>query len=167
MRGPRLERFFGNFPMKMDDKGRVQVPADFRAVLDANDPDRDPRRNPALYVLFGDTRNPWLTCHSEASMRELVARLDKMPAAHPAKAAMEDALHGQTERMHLDDAGRISLSKRLRDQIGLDRAVLFKALGKHFRMMSPEVPAPLAAPLTTLLSELPPEQGIESLLPDL
>ena len=160
-------RFFGTHPMKMDDKGRVQVPADFRRTLDAADADRAEGDNPVVYLLWGDTRNPWFTCHSEASMARALDRLAAMPAADPRKPALRDYLSGNVDRLRLDDAGRLVVRRDLRDLIHLDRAVTFKAQVDTFRLMSAEVPTALTAPLEALIGDLDAGVDLDSLLPDL
>lgn len=161
-------RFFGTHRVKVDDKGRMQVPADFRRVLAAADDTRPEGETPVVYVMHGDTRNPWYLCHSEASMADAVARFDAVPATDPRKPALRALLYAKVERVRLDEAGRLSIPKPLRERIGVERGTaVFEAQGDTFRLYSSEIPATLADPLEALLAELPDGAELDALLPDL
>ncbi len=158
------QRFRGKSTHKVDTKGRVSIPADFRRVLDAADPDRDPGTNPRVHVLYGDTRYPWLTCYTVAAMQEVDAKMDALGDDHPDRELLEDYFYTYVETLTLDDSGRLILPRPLREQIGLEGDAMFASKGKTFRILSPEVPAPLASPLRTRLSELPEGFAITRLL---
>ncbi|MBM2576966.1 hypothetical protein JQC91_11715 [Jannaschia sp. Os4] len=158
--------FFGEFTMRMDDKGRVQVPAEFRRTLSAADPDRADTENPVVYILFGNTTVPWFECHSAASMKRVLARVEAMPASHPRKAAFKIYYSAKVEQVRLDDAGRLVLKKSLRERIALGRDVKFMSNLETFRLMSAEVPVEVADPLDALLAELGPAADLDAELPD-
>jgi len=82
-------RFRGRDKHKVDAKGRVSIPAGFRKVLDAADPDRDAGTNPSVILLFGDTRNPWFDCYSVAAMEEIDALIEEMDDGDPDRATLE------------------------------------------------------------------------------
>ena len=46
--------FTGEHTLKVDSKGRMSVPADFRRVLEAGDPDWTTGLQVGLYVIYGD-----------------------------------------------------------------------------------------------------------------
>lgn len=158
------ERFRGTHTMKVDDKGRVSVPAEFRRVLDGCDPDRDPGTNPRLHLLYGDVRKPWLVVYSHAAMAEIDAMVDAIPPGDPRKALLTDYYYTKAETLVLDDAGRLVLKKERRAQIGLGKDVVFASKGKTFHIMAAEVPAAVADPLSDFLAGQPEDFEIESLL---
>ncbi|MDG1769388.1 MAG: MraZ N-terminal domain containing protein, partial [Yoonia sp.] len=46
--------FTGEHIQKVDGKGRMSIPADFRRVLESQDPDWTDGLNPRMYLLYGD-----------------------------------------------------------------------------------------------------------------
>jgi len=46
--------FTGEHTQKVDSKGRMSIPADFRRVLEAGDPAWNPGQSPRMYLLYGD-----------------------------------------------------------------------------------------------------------------
>ncbi|MEM9798428.1 MAG: cell division/cell wall cluster transcriptional repressor MraZ [Pseudomonadota bacterium] len=159
------QRFRGNSTHKVDGKGRVSIPADFRRVLDTADPARDPGTNPSVHVCYGDTRVPWLTCYTVAAMQEIDTMIDGMDEGDPDREALEDYFYTYVETLKLDDSGRLILPRHLREQVGIGEEAVFASKGKTFRILSPEVPERAANKLQTRLSELPEGRSITSLLP--
>ena len=160
------QRFRGTSTHKVDDKGRVSIPAEFRRVLDALDPDRDPGTQPRVHILFGDTREPWLTCHSMSSIDEIAELLDEMDESDPALPVLEAYYFGHAETVTLDPSGRLVLSRQLRDRAGIDTRgeATFLAMGKTFRIHSPDAPAEAVDPLQARIAELG-DAPVRSLLP--
>ncbi|MFO6462760.1 cell division/cell wall cluster transcriptional repressor MraZ [uncultured Jannaschia sp.] len=158
-------RFRGNSTHKVDGKGRVSIPADFRRVLDAADPDREPGTNARVHVLYGDTRNPWLTCYSVAALAEEDAKIERLPDGHPDREVLEDYFYTFVETLSIDDSGRLVLPRALRDQVGIGDEAVFASKGRTFRILSPQVPEVAANPLKTRLGELPEGFSITRLLP--
>ena len=46
--------FTGTYTLKVDAKGRMSIPADFRRVLEGGDPDWTAGLFPRMYLLYGD-----------------------------------------------------------------------------------------------------------------
>ncbi|KIT16832.1 division/cell wall cluster transcriptional repressor MraZ [Jannaschia aquimarina] len=159
------QRFRGTSTHKVDAKGRVSIPADFRRVLDAQDPDRDPGTNPSVVLLYGDTRNPWFDCYSVQAMEEIDELIDRMDEGDPDRLTLEEYFYSNAETMRIDDSGRLVLSQSLREQIGIGSEAVFQARGKTFRIFSPDVPTQATSRLKTRLDEMPPEVPVTSLLP--
>ena len=159
------QRFRGTSRHKVDAKGRVSIPADFRRVLDANDADRDPGTNPSVFLMYGDDRVPWFECYSAAAMDEIDAAIDAMDEGTADRQHLEDYFYERAETLRIDDSGRLILSRPLREKIGITDEAIFKARGKTFRIMAPAADDAVAAPLSTRLSELPDGVPITSLLP--
>lgn len=159
------QRFRGTDVHKLDGKGRVSIPADFRRVLDAGDPNRDPGTNPTVILLFGDTRNPWFECYTVEAMEEIDALIEQMDDGDPDREVLEEYFYANALTLRLDDAGRLVLTKALRDRIGLADLARFQGRGRTFRILSPEVPEEAAGSLKARLAEMPRERSIASLLP--
>lgn len=158
-------RFSGTSTHKVDPKGRVSIPSSFRKVLDNGDPDREPGTNPRVRVLYGDPREPWLTCHSMASFAEISALIDDMDESDPLLEAFNSFYYRHAETLAVDDSGRLGLSRELRERVGVDGDAVFAAMGKTFRIHSPDAPQDSVDPLAALLATLPEGTSIASLLP--
>lgn len=158
-------RFSGTSTHKVDPKGRVSIPSNFRKVLDNGDPDREPGTNPRVRILYGDPREPWLTCHSMASFAEISALIDDMDESDPLLEAFNSFYYRHAETLTIDDSGRLILTRDLRDRVGVDGDAVFAAMGKTFRIHSPEAPQDAVDPLAALLATLPEGTSIASLLP--
>ena len=158
-------RFQGTSTHKVDAKGRVSIPADFRRVLDAQDPDREPGTNPSVILIYGDTRNPWFECYTISAMEEIDAQIEDMDDGDPDRLSLEDYYYADTETLRVDDSGRLVLSKARRDQIGIVEEAVFQARGRTFRVFSPAAPVEATSRLRATIADLPPDVPVKALLP--
>ena len=158
-------RFRGISTHKVDAKGRVSIPADFRRVLDACDADRGDGINPRLVLCFGDSRVPYFTAYTVAGIAEITEMIDTMDEGDPAREALEDYFYSYAETISIDDSGRLVLKADLRDRIGVAGDVTFAGKGKTFRLYSPEAPVEATSRLGSTLSDLPQGVPITALLP--
>ena len=68
-------RFRGESHHKVDSKGRVSIPASFRRVLEAADPNWQPGQNPELVIVYGDQRRNFLECYTIEAIEEVDAKI--------------------------------------------------------------------------------------------
>ena len=120
----------------------MSIPASFRRVLEAADPDCAPGGQPGLYLLFGDHRRPWLVAYSVAAMEEVDAQIDAMPRGSVERQRAEDYFYAAAMQLNVDDSGRLVLPRELRDKVGITTEALFKSAGDTFKIMAPEADAP-------------------------
>ncbi|WP_308916733.1 cell division/cell wall cluster transcriptional repressor MraZ [Jannaschia sp. LMIT008] len=158
------QRFRGTSRHKVDGKGRVSIPADFRRVLDVQDPDRDPGTNPTVILLHGDDRHPWYECYSVSSMEEMDAKLDDLEDSDPDRYELLSYFYSTAVTLKIDDSGRLILSKALRDRIGIADEAVFQARGKTFRIMAPDASDAAAERLRARLAQMPDDVPITALL---
>ena len=59
-RGAVVRRFRGEFHQKVDGKGRVSIPADFRRVLESGDPSWSDGKAPEFVIVYVDHRRSFL-----------------------------------------------------------------------------------------------------------
>ena len=121
-------RFVGRAEAKLDAKGRVSVPADFRRALG---------EGAALYALASLT-DPVIECGGDdlvALELEMIASLDVYDED---RWAMEEAVTEETQRLSFDDNGRVILPAMLREHAGLSGQVGFAGRGQRFLMAPPE-----------------------------
>lgn len=124
-----MEEFVSSFTNKIDAKGRVSVPASFRAVLSRENSD-EIFCHPALEGEALDAGGPRLVRHIRSLLEELSPYSDE-------KDQLATALFGESEYLKIDNDGRIVLPERLRLVAGLSNAVTFVGLGDKFQMWEP------------------------------
>ena len=64
--------FTGEHTQKVDGKGRMSIPADFRRVLESQDPDWTDGLNPRMYLLYGDHLKKELHLHSQRARKWII-----------------------------------------------------------------------------------------------
>ena len=159
------QRFRGTTTHKVDAKGRVSIPADFRRVLDACDPGREGGVNPRLVLCFGDARVPYFTAYTVEGIAEIGEMIEDMDEGDPHREALEDFFYSQAETVSIDDSGRLILNAGLRGRIGVTDEATFAGKGKTFRLYSPAAPEEATSRLGAVLADLPDGVPITSLLP--
>jgi MraZ protein len=129
-----LKHFTGTHDHRMDDKGRVSLPTEFRRVLDAMGAPG------SLYVVPGVDDPRGLAFLTTTGYDELIDRHNKTP--YPDKAARRRAeirYITRATQVQVDDAGRIVVAKSLREKFGLGKEVRFVGLGSHFELWQPDL----------------------------
>lgn len=112
--------FRGDGIYKVDAKGRVSIPASFRRVLEAHDPDWTEGLNPNLVIVYGDERRKQLECFTIEAINEVDAKIARMPRGSKRRRALQRLYHGQAHPTSVDDTGRLVLPQKLREKIGLN-----------------------------------------------
>ena len=138
-------RFVSTITNKLDAKGRVSIPAPFRAVLEA-DAYRAPQGASGQAAAGGVLSAycyPSLDAPAlDAGGERLAATIDGLLAGLPDYSDERDelsvALYGDVHLLTLDGDGRIVLPESLRAHAGLDTHVTFVGLGQKFQMWAPE-----------------------------
>lgn len=124
-----MDRFVSSFTNRLDAKGRVSIPAPFRAVLA-----RDGYEG--LYV------HPSLEAQAlDAGGNGLLTEIDSLIAALPPFSDERDhfstALYGISEILKVDPEGRVMLTETLKAHAGIGDAVTFVGLGHKFQVWEP------------------------------
>lgn len=160
--------FRGEFRQKVDGKGRVSIPASFRRVLEAQDPDWETGKRPRFVIVYGDERRHHLECFSITAMEDVDARVALMQRGSPERRAMETLLYTLSTDAEVDEDGRIVLSQKLRDKLGLEGEVYFAGTADTFQIWKPETyEAREKARLDAVLGALPEGADVFSFLPEL
>lgn len=139
-------RFVSTIPARLDGKGRVSIPAPFRAVLEGDG-------YPGLFM------HPALDLKAlEAGGNRLLAEIDGLIGRYPPYSEARDliatALLGASEHLKVDPEGRIALPERFKVHAGITREVVFVGLGDRFRLFSPDMFAAQEAEATAKLRAL-------------
>lgn len=131
-------RFRGESHHKVDSKGRVSIPALFRRVLEAGDPDWTDGLRPQLVIVYGDHRRKFLECFTMEAINEVDDKIAAMPRGSMERRMLERLMHGQSFPTEVDNDGRLVLPQKLRDKIGLAGEAFFIASGDTFQIWKPE-----------------------------
>lgn len=144
--------FRGEWRHKVDGKGRVSVPAPFRKVLEAGDPDWAEGLPQKVVLLYG--RQPGClegyTLEGAAYLDALVA---KLPRFSPQKKALSRLISTQSVELDVDPGGRLVLSQALRDRVGIAGEAVFVGMTENFEIWSPEAYEADAADLEQTIAE--------------
>jgi len=122
----------------VDTKGRVSIPASFRRVLEASDPNWQPGDNPELVIVYGDHRRKYLECYTMDAIDEVDAKIDALPRGSMQRKMLQRIFHGQSFPTNVDETGRLVLPAKLRAKIDLEGEAFFIAAGDTFQIWKPE-----------------------------
>jgi MraZ protein len=122
-----VDLFLSTFENRIDKKGRVSVPAPFRAVLE--------RRRDPLY-LFKSLTEPCLEGCGPERIGQIVDAIDAMDSLSEEVATLQTMLSSAQE-MKLDGEGRIMLSADFIAFAELDDAALYAGIGRSFQIWMP------------------------------
>jgi MraZ protein len=125
-----VQRFVGKFVNKLDAKGRVSVPAQFRQVLSA-------QQNTGFYCIRSIGHRA-LNGFGEALFAEADEQLKGLnPVFSRNYVAQATALFAQARYLDLDDDGRVRLPDELVAHAGIEDRVLFAGLDRMFEIWNP------------------------------
>lgn len=122
--------FLSTFVNKVDRKGRVSVPATFRAAL-ADQPFQG-------IVLFRSSVHVCLEGFGWAAMEDLSRRLDAYDVFSSEQDDLATAIFGEAVQLPFDGDGRVILPQHLQDFAGIGDRVAFVGLGRKFQLWQPE-----------------------------
>ena len=131
-------RFRGESHHKVDTKGRVSIPASFRRVIEASDPNWKSGENPELVIVYGDHRRNYLECYTMEAIEEVDAKIDALPRGSMQRKMLQRMFHGQSFPTTVDETGRLVLPAKLRNKIDLEKEAFFIAAGDTFQIWKPE-----------------------------
>ena len=139
--------FTGSYPMKIDGKGRMSIPPQFRAVLQHRDPDyRDAvargedKLQPAFQVVFGPHLEDHLEAYTIDAFDDITERIESLDFGSQERELATAAILGESQRIELMDGGRIILPKDIRDRAGYDpeagEELMLVGAGNHFKIFT-------------------------------
>ncbi len=153
--------FTGEYQQKVDGKGRLSIPADFRRVLEAGDPAaRQGGALPGLYVQYGPHLKGCLMVQTVDAFTEI---MNAIMAIRPRNAQEAEArrlaqvsILGNAIRLELDRDGRVVLPQRQRAKLGFSEGeVVTLGLGDNFEIWPADTyESQVAAPAAAQLEEM-------------
>jgi MraZ protein len=125
-----MDRFVSTYTNKLDAKGRVSVPAPFRAVLE-----RDGYAG-GIYC-YPSLDAPAIDAGGQSLAKKIDGLLAGLPDYSDERDELSVALYGDVHILSVDQDGRIVLPEALRAHAGLASEVTFVGLGDKFQMWEP------------------------------
>ena len=125
-----VDLFLSHFHSRLDAKGRVSIPAAYRAVLAGDGFE-------GLYV-YPSLDVPALDCGGNALLGEIKGLVDGQESYSDARAMFSTALMATSDILKVDAEGRIVLTERLKSEAGIASEVCFAGLGRKFQIWEPE-----------------------------
>lgn len=121
--------FFSTFESAIDAKGRVSVPASFRAALGGAS---------RVYVWPAFDGRGCLEAGGEALMNDYRQILARMSPHDPAREAIAHSIFGRSADLKMDEPGRIKLPDSQLAAAGIKKDIIFSGAFDRFRIWSPE-----------------------------
>lgn len=150
-----LLSFSGHYPQKVDAKGRMSVPAALRRVVEAKDPDWAEGLPSKVYINYGKHLRDHLRVYSVEAMMRIAGKIDAMEDGSRDQRNMRRVYLGQSEEANVDKDGRLVLSMKLREKLGLtDGELTLMGMGDHFEIWKAENYESIDDDLDDWLSEI-------------
>ena len=124
-----MDRFLSNGTNRIDAKGRVSIPAHFRAILQKQD-------RTELYALRA-LEVPAMDVGGADLLETYEARIAQEDPFLRTAEDMSFFVHGDGAFLKLDQDGRISVTDFIRDHTGISTEVAFVGRGNFFQMWEP------------------------------
>lgn len=128
-----MTQFYDTYTNRLDRKGRVSVPAPFRAALE--------RMNAADLVLSPNHKRACIDARPDAVFRQIAAALDTLDVFSDDHDDLANTLFSTACSAMPDAEGRITLPERLIAHAGLSDQVAFLGLGTTFQLWHPDAAA--------------------------
>lgn len=122
--------FTGEYEHTIDDKQRLAVPAEIRAVLSTE------VHGDAFYLAVGPNDVLWLL--PEKRFIQIADQLGKSPMQSEQLLEYEVFLFSQARRLEMDKAGRVRLPERLIEMTGLGTRVTILGVKDHLELRDPD-----------------------------
>jgi MraZ protein len=124
-----MDRFVSHYTLRLDAKGRVSIPAPFRAVLARDGFD-------GLYC-YPTLDRPALDAGGNALLGEIEALIARYSPYSEEREQFSAALYATSEILKIDGEGRVVLSESLKTHAEIADAVAFAGLGHKFQIWEP------------------------------
>ena len=121
--------FLSSFVNKIDKKGRVSVPAPFRAALGDD---------AAGIVVFRSLQQDALDGCSAEHLELLSQSLEKQDLSPETYELIETTIFGGSVQLPFDGEGRITLPQHMASAVGIHDEVAFVGRRKTFQLWNPE-----------------------------
>jgi len=118
--------FLGSHTNKIDKKGRIAIPAEFRRALDVE--------TFSGVVCVPSLSGPYIDCGGVDLLQRFQSMIDALDPYDPDREDLEIAIMGRARKLTFDSDGRIILPQILRDHMGVDGEASFVGRGSFFQL---------------------------------
>ena len=124
-----MDRFVSQYMLRLDAKGRVSIPAPFRAVLARDGFD-------GLYC-YPALDRPALDAGGNALLKEIETLIARFAPYSEEREQFSATLYSTSEILKVDGEGRVVLTEPLKSHAGIADAVAFAGHGHKFQIWEP------------------------------
>lgn len=128
--GSPMGSYLGTFTNRIDDKGRVSVPAPFRTSL--------AQENMQSVIVFPSLHGPYLECADRAYWQVLQGRIGAMDPLSKERQAFGRVIAANAQEIPFDANGRIVLPENLRQYAEVVGEACFAGVGDKFEIWQSE-----------------------------
>ena len=121
--------FLSNFENRIDKKGRVSVPATFRAHLNSMGYNG--------FISYPSFNHSALEACSQDRIEKLSSAIDSLNPFEEKRDYFATSILSESESLQFDTEGRVSLSTKLLKHANIKTNILFVGLGKTFQIWEP------------------------------
>lgn len=128
--------FLGTFQLKLDDKGRLSIPARYREILHQNYHTAPQQTDPELIL---SSIGPRISAYPRSEWERLadaLAEATTLPGLHQDARDLYNVLFGNAAECAIDSQGRVLIPPHLRTKVRLNGEVTIVGLHRHFDILS-------------------------------
>ena len=115
---------------KVDAKGRVSIPADFRALLEQKE---------TQLTAFRSFSQPCIECRTSEMMEKMANDIENsFDAFSDEQDDLTDLIFADAKEFPFDSTGRIVLTDKLLQHAGITDSAVFVGKGRKFQIWNPE-----------------------------
>jgi transcriptional regulator MraZ len=129
----RPVEFSGSSPLKLDAKGRIFLPKRYTEFEDEKEPGLK-RVITHFWLTLGLDGCLWLLDQNE--WKRMQRRLKAMEVGDKKQRAVHRLFFGNAERLKPDSQGRITLPEKLRQRVGIEKAIELVGAGRRIEIWS-------------------------------
>ena len=123
--------FLSNYENKIDKKGRVSVPATFRAYLNSMGYNG--------FISYPSFSHSALEGCSQDRIEKLSNTIDSLNPFEEKRDFFATSVLSESENLQFDTEGRVSISEKLLNHAKISNNILFVGLGKTFQIWEPKL----------------------------
>lgn len=125
-----MSELIGQYSRKLDAKGRLSLPADFREILSADLRVTPDPADQCLYVFETEAFSAWVD--------SLFVSQGGWSSGNRKMVAQRKVLNSRVQKCEVDNSGRIHLTQAQRDIASLDKDVVIVGDSDHFEIWDEE-----------------------------
>lgn len=122
--------FLSTFHNRIDKKGRISVPATYRAVLSVQE-------FPGI-IAYGSIMHPCIEACGMQRINKMHERIDALDPYSPERDAFSASVFGDSVQLSFDGEGRVVLPESLMQTAGLEEMATFVGKGEIFEIWEPK-----------------------------